>query len=378
MVSELSHSFRRGELPSPSGNVEMRAHNAERRGSYLRLSSSLPVFLTEVAMDSHELLCRLQKTGRTRSPEATAVPLAGGVSSEIWLVTDGSERFVVKRALPKLKVRDDWFADTTRNSVEHNCLAWLDQIASGSVPRILFHDAAAGLFAMEFLRFANWKDELLRGLVREEDAARAAKLMATIHAASWGDSEVQARFQTWPNFFALRVEPYLLVTGSRHPKLKSLFEEEAERLGRTSLALAHGDFSPKNILISPERLALLDCEAAWFGDPAFDAAFLLNHLFLKSLHLPAWRENYLRLVFVCWSNYSASLADRFDGGLSSRIGRLLLMLMLARIDGKSPVEYIVEEQKKELVRDFVGRMLPAGAFAMEEITDKWRRTLAMQ
>jgi len=329
-------------------------------------------------MDSHELLCRLQKTGRVRSPEPTAVPLTGGISSEIWRVTDGSERFVVKRALPRLKVRDDWFADPARNRVEHDCLAYLDRIARGSVPRILFRDTEAGLFAMEFLdeRFANWKTELLRGMAREEDAAHAAKLMATIHAASWGDSEVQARFQTWPNFFALRVEPYLLTTGSRHPKLRSLFEGEAERLDRTALALVHGDFSPKNTLISRERLVLLDCEAAWFGDPAFDAAFLLNHLFLKALHLPTWRENYFRLAFVCWSEYRCGLANRFDGNLSSRIGRLLLMLMLARIDGKSPVEYIVEERKKELVRDFVGRMLPAGAFAMEEITDNWRRWLA--
>ena len=335
---------------------------------------------TELAMDSHELLCHLRKSGRVRSPRATAVPLAGGVSSEIWLVTDGPERFVVKRALPKLKVMDDWFADTRRNSVEYHCLTYLYLIAPKSVPRVLFRDAEAGLFAMEFLDegFANWKAELLRGIGREEDAARAAKLMATIHAASWGDSDVQASFQTWANFFALRVEPYLLVTGSRHANLRSLFEEEAERLSRTSLALAHCDFSPKNILVGRERLVLLDCEAAWFGDPAFDAAFLLNHLFLKALHLPAWRENYLRLAFVCWSEYGASLGDRFDGGLSSRIGRLLLMLMLARIDGKSPVEYIFEERKKELVRNFVRKMLPAGAFAVEEITDNWRRSLATQ
>ena len=330
-------------------------------------------------MDSHELLCRLQKTGRVRSPGATAVPLTGGVSSEIWLVTDGSERFVVKRALPRLKVRDEWVADPARNRVEHDCLAYLDRIARGSVPRILFRDAGAGLFAMEFLdeRFANWNAELLRGVTREEDAARAAKLMATIHAASWGDSKVQAGFQTWPKFFALRVEPYLLTTGSRHPKLKSLFAEEADRLRPTALALVHGDFSPKNILINRERIILLDCEAAWFGDPAFDAAFLLNHLFLKALHQPVWREDYLRLAFVSWSEYRAGLAERFDGNLYSRIGRLLLMLMLARMDGKSPVECIVEERKKALVRDFVGKMLPAGAFALEEITDKWRRSLAM-
>ena len=293
------------------------------------------------------------------------------------MVADGPERFVVKRALPKLNVRDDWFADPARNGVEHDCLVYLAGIARGSVPRILFHDAEAGLFAMEYLdeRFANWKSELLLGVAREEDAARAAKLMGTIHAESWGDLEVQGRFRTWPNFFALRVEPYLLTTGSRHPKLRSQFEEEAERLGGSALALVHGDFSPKNILISRERLVLLDCEAAWFGDPAFDAAFLLKHLFLKALHLPAWRESYLRLALVFWSEYRAGLAERFDADLSSRIGRLLLMLMLARVDGKSPVEYIVEEQKKELIRGFVGRMLPASAFAMEEITDNWRRLL---
>ena len=121
---------------------------------------------------------------------------------------------------------------------------------------------------------------------------------------------------------------------------------------------------------------LLDCEAAWFGDPAFDAAFLLNHLFLKALHQPVWREQYLRLAFVCWSEYRVGLAERFDGNLYTRIGRMLLMLMLARMDGKSPVEYIVEERKKQLVRDFVGKMLPAGAFGLEEITDNWRRSLA--
>jgi len=331
-------------------------------------------------MDSHALLCRLQQTGRVKSPVATAIPLSGGISSEIWVVTDGSERFAVKRALPKLKVRDNWFADPARNSVEHDCLAYLERIAPGSVPRILFQDTEAGLFAMEFLdeRFANWKTELLRSVAHEEDATRAARLMATIHGASFGDAEVRARFQTWPNFFALRVEPYLLTTGSRHPKLRNFFEEEAERLGRTALALVHGDFSPKNILISRERLVLLDCEAAWFGDPAFDTAFLLNHLFLKALHQPAWREDYLRLASVCWSEYRAGLAERFDGDLSSRIGRLLLMLMLARMDGKSPVEYIVEERKKDLVRDFVGRMLPAGAFAMEEITHNWRSVAAPQ
>ena len=333
----------------------------------------------EVPMDSHELLGRLQKTGRVRFAGATAVALAGGISSEIWLVTDGPERFVVKRALPRLKVRADWFADPARNAVEHECLAYLSRVAPEGVPRLLFRDAEAGLFAMEFLdgRFANWKAELLRGVLRDDAAARAAKLMAAIHAASWGDAAARAGFQTWPTFFALRVEAYLLTAGARHPKLRNLFEEEAERLRRSSVALVHGDFSPKNILISRERLVLLDCEAAWFGDPAFDAAFLLNHLFLKALHLPEWRENFLRLALLAWSEYRAALAERWDEDLGARIGRLLLMLMLARMDGKSPVEYIVAEQKKEWVRAFVGKMLPATVFAVEELAGHWRRALTM-
>ncbi len=332
----------------------------------------------QMPMDAHTLLCHLRESGRIRSSDAAVIPLTGGVSSGIWLVTDGSNRFVVKQALPRLKVAAEWFADPARNRIEHDCLAYLDRITPGSVPRILFHDAEAGLFGMEFLdeSFANWKTELLRGAAREEDAARAAQLTARIHRASWSDAEVQSRFQTWPNFFALRVEPYLLTTGSRHPKLRPMFEEEAERLGQTTLALVHGDFSPKNILRSRERLVLLDCEVAWFGDPAFDVAFLLNHLFLKALHLPAWREDLLGLASVCRSEYRRALADRFDEGLNLRIGRLLLMLMLARMDGKSPVEYITVERNKSLVRDFVGTMLPASTFALEEIASGWRRSLA--
>src|SRR5437870_2387970 len=110
-------------------------------------------------MDSAALVSHLQKTGRLRSPEATAVPLGGGVSSEIWLVMDGPGRFVVKRALAKLKVEADWFADPARNCIEQDCLEYLERIAPGKVPRILFRHPEAGLFGMEFLdeRFVNWK-----------------------------------------------------------------------------------------------------------------------------------------------------------------------------------------------------------------------------
>jgi len=221
-------------------------------------------------------------------------------------------------------------ADTARNRVEHDCLACLDRIAPGSVPRILFRDAEAGLFAMEFLdeRFANWKAELLRAWPGRRMQTRAAKLMATIHAASWGDAEVQARFQTWPNFFALRVEPYLLVTGSRHPKLKSLFDEEAERLGQTSLALAHGDFSPKNILVKPRAPGIARLRSRLVWRSGFRRSVPAEPSFSKALHM----RRGVRITFDSPSFAGPSTARAWRSvrrNLKLPDRRLLLMLMLA-------------------------------------------------
>ena len=60
----------------------------------------------------------------------------------------------------------------------------------------------------------------------------------------------------------------------------------AERTAQTRIALVHGDVSPKNILVGPDAPVLLDAECAWYGDPAFDIAFCLNHLLLKAVLLP--------------------------------------------------------------------------------------------
>jgi aminoglycoside phosphotransferase (APT) family kinase protein len=324
-----------------------------------------------------QLLDHLRQTGHVRSLQARLLPLSGGVSSDIFLVEDDEGRFVIKRALPKLRVKDDWFADPSRNAIEQACIDYIARLRPGCVPRILFRDAAAGLFGMEYLdeRYANWKAQLLRGIAREEDARRAGNLLGAVHHASWTDPTVRSQFATTPNFYALRIEPYLVTAGRRNPALQPWFEAEAQRLQQTSLALVHGDFSPKNILLHADRLVLLDCEVAWFGDPAFDTAFLLNHLFLKSLCRPEQREDYLGLVNVTWSEYARELGCHWTEDLAERIGRLLLMLMLARVDGKSPVEYLTDPRQQGLVRRFVTRLLPKSLFALEEILAHWRESL---
>src|ERR1051325_7837601 len=189
------------------------------------------------------------------SPKIT--PLSGGVSSEIFLVEENSQAFVVKRALPKLKVKDDWFADPIRNQIEQEYLQYVGRFLPGNVPKIIFSEPEACLFGMEYLGggFLNWNSMWLTGQANPEHARMAGRILGTIHKQSWNDASI--RFAPVQNFFALRIEPYLLTTGSRHPRLRKYFEVESQRLSRVQLALVHGDFSPKNILIHENRMVLV-------------------------------------------------------------------------------------------------------------------------
>ncbi|HEV2445620.1 MAG TPA: hypothetical protein VGS58_06850, partial [Candidatus Sulfopaludibacter sp.] len=79
------------------------------------------------------------------------IALPGGVSSDIFKIEAGDREFVVKRALPKLRVAGDWQAPTSRNRHEADWLATAGRILPGSVPRVLARDDDSGLFAMEYL-----------------------------------------------------------------------------------------------------------------------------------------------------------------------------------------------------------------------------------
>jgi aminoglycoside phosphotransferase (APT) family kinase protein len=324
-------------------------------------------------MDRGDILKLLHEGGLSATEEASCQPLSGGVSSDIWLIDDGRQKVVLKRALPKLRVMDDWFADVSRNRHEQDFIDYVGRFLPGAVPRLLHRDPAAGFFVMEYLgqEFANWKALLLARQVDSEHAREAARILATIHRHSWNDPDARRRFATTPQFRQLRIDPYLITTGQRHPALQALFDQEAERLANTSLCLVHGDYSPKNILIGPGRMVVLDCEVAWFGDPAFDVAFLLNHLFLKALHAAAMAPAYLRLAEMAWRTYASALPSEQQAGLEARVCRLLLMLMLARVDGKSPVEYLIAESQRARVRQFVKEYLPSSAEHLEQLCRAW-------
>src|SRR5690606_2049085 len=203
----------------------------------------------------------------------------------------------VKRALPKLKVAADWRAPVERNGFE---VAWFEtagRIVPGAVPRILRHDARHGLFVMEYLSPADhrlWKEELRRGRADPAVAAEVGDRLARIHGGTAGQPEVARRFATDSIFYAIRLEPYLEHAARAHPDRAEALLDLVRVTAATRRALVHGDVSPKNILIGPRGPVFLDAECAWYGDPAFDLAFCLNHLLLKSLWTPPAAAGFLR------------------------------------------------------------------------------------
>lgn len=311
--------------------------------------------------------------------EATRwTPLAGGVSSDLWRVDLPGRSLCVKRALARLRVAADWQAPVSRNASEWAWMRFASRHLPDAVPELLAHDAGAGLFAMAYLppeRYPVWKAQLLAGEVEVATAAAVGEMLCTLHAASAGDTALAAEFATDDTFHALRIEPYLLTTAAAHPGLSEVLRGLAERTAATRLALVHGDVSPKNILAGPSGPVLLDAECAWYGDPAFDLAFCVNHLLLKSLVVSGRRTELLRSARALADAYVERVTWEAPETLESRAASLLPALLLARVDGKSPVEYLTDERHHELVRDAASSLLRAPAATVADALDAWAARL---
>ena len=308
-------------------------------------------------------------------------PLAGGVSSDIWRVDLPDGPVCVKRALPRLKVDAVWEAPVERNRYEWEWLREAGRIVPSSVPPLVAHDGEAGCFAMGFLApeiHPPWKALLRDGIASEATARAVGRRLAAIHGATAGRADLRARFATDDIFHAIRLEPYLVATAARHPDLADRLRALVSRTAGTKQALVHGDVSPKNILIGPDGPIFLDAECAWYGDPAFDLAFCLNHLLLKCLWTPPATAAFLRAFDALAETYLAGVRWEARAEVEARAAGLLPGLFLARVDGKSPVEYVTTDADRERVRRTARPLIlhpPARLAAVREAwTDALRRS----
>ncbi|NQU60029.1 MAG: phosphotransferase [Rhodospirillales bacterium] len=330
-----------------------------------------------------EFLEMLQNAGLAEPGEAPFFEeLTGGVASDIWRADLASGPVCVKRALAKLKVPQDWRAPVERNTYE---AAWFETVAAispGVVPRLLAQDRDAGMFAMEYLdpdNFKSWKDELLEGRADPGFAAEVGRNLGLIHSATKGDEKIREQFPTDDIFHAIRLSPYLEATATKHPALKVPLLDLVRVTGATHQALVHGDVSPKNILIGPDGPVFLDAECAWYGDPAFDLAFCLNHMLLKCLAAPAATGAFLDCFSALAKAYLETVQNEVNEEwaieIETRTARLLPGLFLARIDGKSPVEYIDGEFDKDAVRLAARTLLMDPVKQLSDVRRSWAEQL---
>jgi aminoglycoside phosphotransferase (APT) family kinase protein len=301
--------------------------------------------------------------------------LDGGVSSDIYRIDlPGGVTVCVKRALPKLKVAADWRAPVSRNRWEAEWMRVAGTIVPSAAPRILGEDREAGCFAMEYFppdSFSTWKSLLAAGAIDVRDAAAIGDTLGCIHAATANRGDVAARFETDEIFYDIRLEPYLVATASAHPRFAAQLYDLVETTRRTRRALVHGDFSPKNILCGPAGPVIVDAECAWYGDPAFDLAFVLNHLLLKGAWHPQWKLRYVEAFDALHVAYLSHATWEAAGELEARTAALLPALTLARIDGKSPVEYITDPAIKDCVRAFAGALFDRPEARLADIGARW-------
>lgn len=321
-------------------------------------------------------LVRMGLAAAEEHPEI--VPLTGGVSSLIVRVETRNGPLCIKQALPELKVASHWSAPLARNHAE---LAWIREVAQTlpeAVPGILGEDAQSYCFAMQWLapeQHPVWKIQLRDGHVSPDFSAQVARQLVLIHSATANQPALAERFAYDRNFFELRLDPYFGATALAHadcaPTLQALIEQTASN----RITLIHGDISPKNILAGPSGPIFLDAECAVYGDPAFDAAFCLTHLMAKCLWRPASTEDYLACFDAFTKHYLAGVDWENVEAIEARTATLLAAILLARVDGKSPLEYLTESNRVQL-RAFARRWLLSPATRLADMRAAWKEELA--
>jgi aminoglycoside phosphotransferase (APT) family kinase protein len=323
-----------------------------------------------------QALRELGLAGHDEALLGTALP--GGVSSDIWRVTTARGVVCAKRALATLKVAADWQAPVERNAYEARWMRVASEALPGCTPRLLGQHEGLGVLVMEFLDAADhplWKAQLRDGLVDPDTARAIARTLVRVHAHSAARPGLAADFATDALFFDLRLEPYLLATARRHPTLALALAALVAQTQAHRVALVHGDVSPKNILVGPRGPVLLDAECAWWGDPAFDLAFCLNHLLLKCLWNPAATDALLAAFDALAATYLAGVDWEPRAALEARAAALLPGVLLARVDGKSPVEYVTSEAERDRVRHVAGALLHAPVGRLDDVRAAWRKAL---
>ena len=246
----------------------------------------------------------------------------------------------------------DWRARLDRIWAERAALDVLAAILPpGTVPEVLFEDRPNYLFAMTCAPddSATWKTHLMAGQADPGIAARLGTILGTIHADAPGH-RCSARDPGRHLAVRRAADRPLLPHDRPRPSRHRPADRGPDRLDGSALSertLVLGDFSPKNILVHSGGLILLDFECAHAATPRSTSA---SSSATCCSRRSTWAGT-LTGSTTAIHGTDARVLGRLPGadrgraswrtdGLVPRAIEHTAACLLARVDGKSPVEYL--------------------------------------
>jgi 5-methylthioribose kinase len=335
----------------------------------------------EGLLDETSVVSYIRNVGLLTGPTMTVAVLSGGVSNIVLAVDDDRHRLVVKQSLGRLRVRDHWHAPRERVIAEAAALDAVRRLTPSRVPTVLHRDPGNNIIVIEAAptQWRDWKTQLLGGDVAPSVGVHLGEVLGRWHRLTAG-VELPPEVRGQSSFDDLRLEPYYRTAARRRPGLASQLLRLADELSSRHVCLVHGDFSPKNVLVGPAAegppLWVIDFEVAHEGDPVFDLAFMASHLTLKAIHRPKWAPLYDACLRDFVGAYVREVGSSEPPGRSALVSRPATLLthvgalLVARVVGKSPAEYLTAEEQECTVA--------LGAALLEESPDELEGLFALR
>lgn len=289
--------------------------------------------------------------------EIEAEELTGGVSASVIAlrVPATGQGLVVKQALSRLRVQDEWRATQERTEWEADAMGLCAELTPGAVPAVLASDPERHVLAMQLIEgCANWQAEIAEGRVHPEVGTWAGRTLGTWHTRTAGRTDVAVRYGEIESFEQQRLRPFHETVMARIPDLASAIAPRAHALRHERTCLVHGDYAMKNMLVGPSGPWILDFEVAHFGNPLFDLGFFLSFVVLSAIRWEPLAGALRSLEEQFTATYRETAGSGAEPDRDDVVAHTAC-LILARTDGKSPAQFL-DERSRERARA-VGRAM---------------------
>ena len=281
------------------------------------------------------------------SDKAEVEVLTGGVSNVVLAITTANQKLVLKQALAELAVTEKWLADPRRAIVEADAIKLFNQLSPDQVPKLIFLDPERFILVLERVPVGStvWKSDLLAGVINPDVGASLGKTLATWHNYGEVTASAKIKFMEDKLFEQLRIDPFYRFVAAKNPQIEVAIRKLINELEGDKTTIVHGDFSPKNIMVSMhDQIYILDFEVTHVGNPVFDLAFLIAHLLCKFFRT----EDRLQAKLLSTTANIFTTEYARLRSISPSVAKHTALIALARVEGKSPVNYLDQVAQKKL------------------------------